>query len=90
MTRSSNALPPHYRRNFIAFIVDYVFFSVAISFASPSSVLPAFVRQFTRSAPVIGLVSTVFNGCWLLPQMVAARVINDKARKKPYLMMGMT
>jgi MFS family permease len=90
MTRSSNALPPHYRRNFIAFIVDYVFFSVAISFASPSSVLPAFVRQFTRSAPVIGLVSTVFNGCWLLPQMVAARVINDKARKKPYLMMGMS
>jgi MFS family permease len=52
--------------------------------------LPAFVRQFTRSAPVIGLVSTVFNGGWLLPQMVAARAINDKSRKKPYLMIGIS
>jgi MFS family permease len=90
MTSPSKAQPPHYRWNFVAFIVDYVFFGVAISFASPSSVLPAFVRQFTRSAPVIGLVSTIFNGCWLLPQIVAARAINDKARKKPYLMMGLS
>ena len=90
MTRPSNAPPPHYRRNFVAFVVDYVFFSVAMSFASPSSVLPAFVRQFTRSAPVIGLVSTIFNGCWLLPQVVAARAINDKSRKKPYLMIGIS
>jgi MFS family permease len=61
---------------------------VALSFANPSSVLPAFVSQFTNSAPVIGLVSTVFNGGWLLPQVVAARLINDKPRKKPYLMIG--
>ena len=88
MTRPSNAPPPHYRRNFVAFVIDYVFFTVALSFASPSSVLPAFVSQLTTSAPVIGLVSTVWNGCWLLPQVVAARVINDKPRKKPYLMMG--
>jgi MFS family permease len=87
MTKPFNA-PPHYRRNFVAFVVDYVFFGVALSFANPSSVLPAFVRQFTSSAPVIGLVSTVFNGGWLLPQVVAARVVNDKARKKPYLMIG--
>jgi MFS family permease len=90
MARPSNAPVPHYRRNFVTFVVDYVFFGVALSFANPSSVLPAFVRQFTRSAPVIGLVSTVFNGGWLLPQVVAARVINDKARKKPYLMIGMS
>jgi MFS family permease len=90
MTRPSTAPPPHYRWNFITFVVDYVFFSVALSFANPSSVLPAFVSQFTTSAPVIGLVSTVFNGCWLLPQLVAARAINDKPRKKPYLMIGMS
>jgi MFS family permease len=90
MTESSSAPPPHYRRNAIAFVVYYVFFAVALSFGSPSSVLPAFVSQFTSSAPVIGLVSTVFNGGWLLPQVVAARVINDKPRKKPYLMMGMS
>lgn len=82
--------PPHYRWNFVLFIVDYVFFGVALSFANPSSVLPAFVGQFTRSAPVIGLVSTVFNGLWYLPQVVGARAINDKPRKKPYLMAGIS
>ena len=90
MTRSSNPTPPNYRRNFLAFAVDYVFFSIAISFVQPSSVLPAFVRQFTRSAPIIGLVSTVWNGCWLLPQVISARWINDKPRKKPFLMAGMS
>jgi MFS family permease len=90
MTTPSDRTPSHYRWNFVAFIVDYVFFAVAISFAKPDSVLPAFVRQFTASAPVIGLVSTIWNGCWLLPQVIAARWINDKPRKKPYLMAGLS
>lgn len=90
MSSSPNASPPNYRWNFSAFVVDYVFFNIAISLARPESVLPAFVRQFTRSAPVIGLVSTVWNGCWLIPQVVSARWINDKPRKKPYLMAGLT
>ncbi len=88
MTTSSASTPPNYRRNFLAFVIDYVFFGIAVSFAKPDSVLPAFVRQFTRSAPVIGLVSTVWNGCWLLPQVLSARWISDKPRKKPYLMAG--
>ncbi|MDY6877718.1 MAG: MFS transporter [Chloroflexota bacterium] len=84
-------LPPHYRRNFSAFLVDYVCFGVGfLSFLNPSSVLPVFVRQLTDSAPVIGLVSTVFNGCWLLPQLTAARLINDKPRKKPYMLAGLS
>ncbi len=82
--------PSNYRWNFALFIVDYVFFSIALSFANPSTVLPAFVAQFTGSAPVIGLVSTIFNGLWLLPQVVGARAINDKPRKKPYLMIGIS
>ncbi|MEA3374759.1 MAG: MFS transporter [Chloroflexota bacterium] len=90
MDATSDTPPPNYRWNFVAFVVDYVFFSVALSFANPSSVLPAFVGEFTRSAPIIGLVSTVWNGCWLIPQVVAARVINDKPRKKPYLMIGIS
>ncbi len=90
MDATLDARPPNYRWNFVAFILDYVFFSVAISFANPNSLLPAFVGEFTRSAPVIGLVSTVWNGCWLIPQVVAARVINDKPRRKPYLMVGIS
>ncbi len=90
MRKNPDPLPPHYRWNFVAFLVDYVCFGIAFTFINPSSVLPAFVGQLTDSAPVIGLVGTVFSGGWLLPQLAVARLINDKPRKKPYMIAGMT
>ena len=90
MSKDINTLPPHYRWNFAAFLVDYICFGVAFTFINPSSVMPAFVRQLTESAPVIGLVGTVFNGGWLLPQLAVARLINDKPRKKPYMLAGLS
>ncbi len=90
MSKHSETLPPHFGWNFGAFAVDYVCFSIALTFASVSSVMPAFVDQLTDSAPVIGLVSSVFQGGWLLPQMAGARVINDKPRKKPYMLAGIS
>lgn len=90
VNKNPEALPPHYRWNFTAFLIDYVCFGIAFTLVSLTSVLPAFVRQLTTSAPVIGLVSTIFNGCWLLPQLAAARLINDKPRKKPYLLAGLS
>jgi MFS family permease len=86
--QGTETLPPHFRWNYVAFLTDYVCFGIAFTFASMGSVLPAFVDQLTDSAPVIGLVSTVFNGGWLLPQLVFARMIHDKPRKKPYLLVG--
>jgi MFS family permease len=88
--KNPGPLPPHYRWNFVAFMVDYVCFGIAFTFINPSSVLPAFVGQLTDSAPVIGLVGTVFNGGWLLPQLAVARLINDKPRKKRYVIAGMS
>ena len=82
--------PSSHRWNFAAFAVDYVFFTIALSFINPDSVLPAFVRQFTHSKPVVGLISTIFNGAWLLPQLTTARLIKDKPRKKPYLKLGIS
>ena len=90
MEKRTHPNPANYSWNAVVFVLDYVFFTVALSFARPDSVLPAFVRQFTRSAPVIGLVSTVWNGSWLLPQIAAAHWISDKPRKKPYLMAGLS
>jgi MFS family permease len=81
---------PSQRQNFLAFLLDYTFFKIAMAFISPDSVLPAFVRQLTDAAPVIGLVTTVINGGWLLPQLVAAQVLNRKPRKKPYLIAGIS
>jgi len=88
VNKNPDTFPPHYRRNFVAFLVDYVCFGVAFNFFNPTSVLPAFVGQLTTSAPVVGLASTIFRGGWLLPQLAVARLINDKPRKKPCLLIG--
>jgi MFS family permease len=90
VSENLEALPSHYRWNFRVFLVDYVSFSVAFNFFNPNSILPAFVGELTDSALVIGSVSTVFSGSWLLPQLVSARIINDKPRKKPYLLAGLS
>jgi len=89
VSKNTIGFPPNYRRNFLALLVDYVSFGVALNFANISSVIPAFVGQLTDSAPVIGLASTVFSGGWLLPQLAVARLISDKPRKKPTLLGGM-
>jgi MFS family permease len=90
VNENPETFPPNYRWNFGAFLVDYISFSIAFNFFNPNSILPAFVGELTDSALVIGLVSTVFSGGWLLPQLVSARIVNDKPRKKPYLLAGIS
>jgi MFS family permease len=77
-----NTTPQHYRHNWTAILIDYVMFGVGINFIGVSTVLPAFVRQFTDSAPIIGMVSTVWNGAWLIPQLAAANALNHLPRKQ--------
>ncbi len=89
MTHGPSTRSPNYRWNSVAFVTNDACSWIALTFISVSSVLPAFVHQLTTSAPVIGLVSTVFHGGWLLPQLVAARVTSDKPRKKPYMVAGL-
>ena len=76
---------PHYRRNFIALVMDFVGFGLGFAFYSPSTVLPAFVSELTSSAPLIGLISTLLMGSWLLPQLMAASYLRGRKRQKPYL-----
>lgn len=88
MRLDRETLPPHYRQNFFAFLVDYVFFGVALGFINLSSVVPAFVRRLTDSEPLVGLTSTLFGGGFQLPQLVFAHYVGNKPRKKPYMMLG--
>jgi MFS family permease len=76
---------PHYRRNFVAIAGDWICFVVAMAFANYTSVIPSFINQLTDFAPLIGLVSTIANGAWLLPQLVAAHYVASKKWKKPYV-----
>jgi MFS family permease len=87
MSNVQHSTSNHYRQNFICFVLDYVFFGLGLAFASQTTVLPSFVSQFTDSAPLIGLASTIQTGAWLLPQLIAASYLADKERKKPYLML---
>lgn len=90
MSKDNVPLPPHYRHNFAFFLVDYICFGIAFTFVSLNSVVPALVGRLTTSAPLIGLVSTIFSGGWLLPQLVVANLINDKPRKKPYMVAALS
>ena len=65
-------------------------FNIAFTFISISSVMPALAGQLTDSTPLIGLVGTIFAGGWFLPQLLIARLIRDKPRKKPYVLIGLT
>ena len=77
---------PAYRCNFLCLIGDYIFFGGAMAFINLSTVLPSFVNRLTDSAPLVGLVSTLSNGAWLLPQLIAANYLSDKPHKKPYML----
>jgi len=76
---------PYYRRNLLAFVGDFVFFRVGMAFLDSVTILPALVRQLTASAPLVGLVSAMGRGAWLLPQLIAANYVTGKPRQKPYL-----
>ena len=89
MSKNPEPLPPNYRWNFFTFLTDFISFGVGFTFFSPDSVLPAFVLRLTEKDLVIGLAIAVFHGGWLLPQVITARLISDKPRKKPYMLVGM-
>jgi len=84
-THSLKQQYPYYRRNLVAFVADVVFFRVGMAFLDSAIVLPALVRQLTLSAPLVGLVSAMGRGLWMLPQLVAANYVTGKPRQKPYV-----
>jgi len=79
-------LPRHYRLNFVVIVADYIAFGITMSLLGVSTVLPAFIRHFTDSAPIIGSVAAVWNGAWLIPQLVAAQVVSHRVYKKPVML----
>lgn len=71
-----------YRWNFTANLLDWVFFSTGMSFASLNTVLPAFARHLTSSNLLIGLIPSLSTLGWLLPQILIANFTQKLKRKK--------
>jgi MFS family permease len=88
MTHHSPIATRHFRRNWIAFLGDYIFFGLGLAFASTSTTLPAFAATLTDNKILIGAVSSVWLGGWLLPQVLAANYLSNKPRKYPIMMWG--
>ena len=88
VTHSTPFARRHLRRNWIAFFGDYVFFGLGLTFASTTTILPAFVATLTDNKILIGAIGAIWTGGWLLPQIFAAHYLSDKPRKWPIMFWG--
>jgi MFS family permease len=72
-----------FRWNSGVVVMDGALFFLAINFAAPSTIMPLYVRHFTNSALLIGLVSTIAGSGWYLPQLLTVNYTERLPRKKP-------
>ncbi len=74
------------RRNVSALITDSASFGMAMGFMGYSTVLPALAATLTNnSEPLVGLITTLWAGVWLLPQLPFGRWMAGHTRKKPII-----
>ncbi len=81
-------LPRYRRRNWLAYFADYVLFGLGLTFFGTATTLPAFMAQLTDNKVLIGAVSGIWNGAWLLPQIFAANYVRHLPRKLPLALKG--
>ncbi|MCJ7668137.1 MAG: MFS transporter [Anaerolineae bacterium] len=81
---SSDIAIRHLRRNFILGVVNGAFFQFSNAIISPCLVLPLFVRYLTGSHLLVGLVPSIQDAGWFLPQLVASRYIQQRPQKMVY------
>ncbi|HSL93952.1 MAG TPA: MFS transporter [Bacillota bacterium] len=71
--------------NFGALIADGSFFSIGVSFLESNTIFPALISQLTTNSVLIGLMSTIRNAGYLLPQLFVAGYAERLPLKKPLL-----
>ena len=73
------------RWNFFSLVLDGSFFSMGIAFLESNTIFPALISQLTDNSVLIGLVSTIRNAGYLLPQLFVAGFAERLPYKKPLL-----
>ncbi len=76
----------HLRRNLVALGGDYALFLVGFSFASQSTILPAFAEHLRAPNIVIGAIPAVMTVGWFLPSLFTAGHTETLARRLPFVL----
>jgi MFS family permease len=74
------------RRNFAAGLWHGTFLALGVSLTQPTTVISAFVVDLTGSTVWVGGLIALLSVAGALPQLFAARWIEPRPRKMPYLM----
>jgi MFS family permease len=74
--------------NFLALVGDFVFFSIGFAFFDPLVVVPSFVKDFTESEFLIGILSAIRTFMVTAPQLWVASILAAQPRKKPVLIIS--
>ena len=82
---SPSPVPLDSKRNIFVFIGDMVSFVTGLSFIPATTVLVGLASRLTDDKALIGVVAMSWSVAWLIPQLIAARMVHGKRRQKPYL-----
>ena len=86
---SADAAPSasgHVRHNTVALGVDFGLFLVGLSFASQTTILPAFAAHLGASNLVIGAIPALMTLGWNLPSLFAAGYTESLPHKLPFVL----
>jgi MFS family permease len=78
------------KRNFYLALFNGIFASMGFRFIDSNMVLPAFVKQLTRSNVMVGLVSSTMSAGSIWLQMLTSNLIEHRPRKMPFYTFGIT
>lgn len=68
--------------NFWANMLDGVAFWASMTFMSAGTILPLFVSKLTPNPLAIGLLASIAQAGWFLPQLFTANIVSQLPRKK--------
>lgn len=83
----SEELQKNLKHNFTVGVGDGAFFGMGLGFASTVTVVPLFVDSLTDATILIGLVASIQQIGWNLPQLLTANFVAKLRRYLPMVMM---
>jgi MFS family permease len=79
------SVPLDTQRNIFVYMGDTITFLTGLSFIPATTVLVGLASRLTDDKALIGAVAMSWSVSWLIPQLVAARMVHGKRHQKPYL-----